>query len=554
MELSKIMATSLPELQNSTELPEPDEVQPPDPEQEVLMLEDRLPLWFRTRPAIMGFAICIGVVFVFFNARRLYHSDVWGHLAYGRLIVAERSIPATEPLLVMAEGVPLVDTAWLSQVIGYGTWQAAGTAGISFLYGALVALAFGLMIHAVHRRTQSVFWPLAAGMVFLLIDWQQLMIARPQVAGLTCFIILLNRTQSRSWSKSSLWLIPLMFMLWANLHGSFICGLLLLAALAAGGFIDVWRHSGRLGLALRSKAFVRPLVLLELSAVATLLNPYGFKLYPVVLTFSQNANLNNLIEWDPLNLRMMQGMSAAAATLVLFAVYRLSPRRIPAGEVLMLAGFGVLAMWTSRMIVWWAPVAAYAIALNGQAAWRVSSLRSRWTGKSPAELKATRFAEDEAVYRSLWSVCTIGIAFICISLTPLFLQLKTGEARDLEQAVSKQTPIGAVEYLNSQEDLPRGPIFNSFGQGDYVMFAGKNLNPFVSSHVHQIPREVWRAHIDISQARSDAAETLARHGINIMLLDTTADSRLLDASRRSPEWREVYSDDRSAVFFRREPI
>ena len=61
-----------------------------------------------------GLAAALAAVFALASFLPLWHTDVWGHLSYGRWIVETRSLPETEPLLPLCEGVRFIDTAWLS--------------------------------------------------------------------------------------------------------------------------------------------------------------------------------------------------------------------------------------------------------------------------------------------------------------------------------------------------------------------------------------------------------------------------------------------------------
>ena len=77
---------------------------------------------------------------------------------------------------------------------------------------------------------------------------------------------------------------------------------------------------------------------------------------------------------------MKQGQAAAVAALALIVAYRMSPRRVRTTEVLLLVGLGASALWTSRMIVWWAPVAVYCLVLHAAAALRCQ--RSRFSRRA----------------------------------------------------------------------------------------------------------------------------------------------------------------------------
>jgi hypothetical protein len=225
--------------------------------------------------------------------------------------------------------------------------------------------------------------------------------------------------------------------------------------------MDIGRRTRSWRCVWRDVTVRRLLLLLELAATGVLLNPYGLGLYAEVLSFGGNANLKDLVEWDPLTIRVPFGQAAAVIAVVLCIVYRLTPRRVRAGEVLLLFGFGAMALWHSRMLVWWSVVAAYYLALHGAAIWqrwrRVQHVPSPRSGK--------------------WSVVTGGLIWICFAYTPFGLTLLHGRPADPEAAaeqfrrsVSDQTPIDAVEYLKTKQ--LQGQLFNTYEWGDYLLWAG----------------------------------------------------------------------------------
>src|SRR5580765_7152570 len=93
-------------------------------------LVDRTPQALRFPRAIAGFVALIGALFWTYSYQRLHHTDLSRHLPYGRIICETGGIPATEPLMPLAQGVPLIDTAWLAQVVGYRVMEQWGPAGV----------------------------------------------------------------------------------------------------------------------------------------------------------------------------------------------------------------------------------------------------------------------------------------------------------------------------------------------------------------------------------------------------------------------------------------
>ena len=315
------------------------------------MLEDKVPDYLKTSRTTAGFALVLGLMYVLLSYHPLWHTDLWGHLAYGRLIVDTKSLPTTEPLMPLAAGVPFIDTAWLSQVIGFEAMNRLGITSLLFLYAASITAMAGLLVWRGYHRSQSAAITLTGLLLWLWGCWQHLNIMRPQMAGILCFILLLTLLTSRhrrTWHWAA---VPALFVAWANLHGSFLIGLVLLAGMAFGRMLDLAVRCGEVRAIRRDSLVRRYVLMLELAAVAVLCNPYGVRLYAEVFNVASNPNVAELTEWGPLQLRMAQGQATAVIALLLVVLYRLSPRRVTAAEVLLLFGFGAAAMWSSRMLV-----------------------------------------------------------------------------------------------------------------------------------------------------------------------------------------------------------
>ena len=521
-------------------MPETSETDTQRPElPDASFLEDHLPEWVRTPRVFAGYTAILGLVYFLLNYRPLWHTDLWGHLSYGRRIWQSGTLPSTEPLMPLSAGVPFIDTAWLSQLIGYGAISSLGVTAMQFLYAASITVCLGLLLWRFHQRSQSAVISLAGLALFAWADWQQLLIVRPQLAGLLCFVALLMLLTSRRWHPATFVLVPLLFALWANLHGSFPVGLLMLGCFCAGRAIDVLRRTRSIRMAVFDRWLRRYFLLAELAAVGTLLTPYRLALYTGVFSVVGSKNLADLVEWDPLTLRMAQGRAAAIVCLVLVLLYRFSPRRVSAVEALLLATLGAGALWTSRLILWWVPVASYYLVLHGAAVWR----RTQW-GQS---------AKEPSPRSSKWSIVAIGLAWVFFGFTPFGLRFLHSKEPPLERSLSAGTPVGAVEYL--RENPPKGQIFNTYEWGDYLLWAGPdNLQVFAASHAHLIPRTVWQSYMGVIELKSNWERTLDVYGVNTIVLDTQKRGSLIGRLKRSEEWRTAYEDDQSFVFVRRKLI
>ncbi len=482
--------------------------------------------------------LLLGLFHLFLSHRPLWHTDLWGHLAYGRVIVANRSLPATEPLMPLSRGIPFNDLAWLSEVLGYLAFQWKGAAAIQFVYATSIVTCLGLLAYRTVRQSGTIWAALLAIAACTWLEWQQFLIVRPQLAGLVCFICLLVTLTRKSIGGASFLIIPALFALWANLHGSFLIGFVLIAAFAVGRAIDLARKKAT-GIVWRDPRFRRLLLLFGLALLGTFLNPYGWEIFRTAWETAWSPNFADLVEWRPLTLKMRQGQAAAVVAVALIAAYWLTPRRISAAEVILLLGLAVAMLRGSRMIVWWAPLAAYFLAINGAAIWkRFRHQPSRKQSHSASEIR---------LGWTLAGILTLCVVAVC---SPLGQSIVLGKDSSPRESFSAETPVDATAYLKTHP--PQGQLFNTYEWGDYLLWAGpKGIKVFVASHAHLVPRDVWLDYLRVISLQTGWERILDKYRTEIAVLDSVQHGDLVDSLRDSKDWSLEYEDDHSAIFVRR---
>jgi hypothetical protein len=478
----------------------------------------------------------------------------------------------------LCRAVPFVDFSWLSEVIGYATYQWNGPEALQLLYAGGVTTCVGLLAWGVWWKTRSNLAAALAAALYLWVDWKQLAIARPQLVGCVCcmFLLVLARTIRRvalpiprlrvaknggyeitaslveskfPFPLTSL-AVVILFAAWANLHGSFLVGLALLGATVCGRAGNMLRRTGSLRIVYRDRAARRGVAFLVIAMAAVLLNPYGWRIYTAAWQLAANPNLADLVEWKPLGLWMSQARAALAVSLGLLAVYSLTPRRISVAEPLLLVGFGAAALTVSRMIVWWGPIAAYYAALHAAAI----AKRRRLGMHLVQKLRLSR-VYALCTTRMLPTSFPVFVIACAVFLTPIFTHDFLGRALEFyrDRNFSVQTPVEAAEYL--VENPPRGQIFNTLEWGDYLLWAGPaRLQVFAASHVHLIPRPAWQDYVRIITLDDGWQKILERYRINTAIVDDDRHAALADALREDAAWAVVYEDAQGLIFVRRQPL
>ncbi|HZT81043.1 MAG TPA: hypothetical protein VFA26_12500, partial [Gemmataceae bacterium] len=305
------------------------------------------------------------VALAFFRASNapIWHLDTWGHWKYGEWIWQNGRLPEHEPFSDFSEkDRPLVDTLWLSQVLGYLAYARGGAEGVALFYGLVEAVRVGLYLAAYRRVSGSL--PLACAGVVLMeaCRWTYFGVFRPQTMGevfwaatlLACAPALGPGQPVSRWAV--LWLPPC-FAVWANLHGAFPLGLIVLGVTLAGLLWGRFWSGLRPVVSLADLGTRRLALMLGLSALAACANPYGPKLLIEVARFGQNPVLQLVSEWHPTPPLTTYASKMFIASLVLVLLTaRFSPRRFSFGDVTLLLLFGVSAWFAARMLPWWTAV------------------------------------------------------------------------------------------------------------------------------------------------------------------------------------------------------
>ena len=174
---------------------------------------------------------------------RLNHTDLWGHLSFGRWMVEHHALPRCDPFRSFAEPERFLNVPWLSQLLGYLWYQALGAEGMVLGHALLLTVAVGWLALAVAGRGVSASWAAVAAAAAYVLCLPVVGTLRPQVFGMVAFVGALWAISQLPRRRHPLVWLPLLFALWANLHGSFLVGLAVLGGFAAGYTWDAWREA-----------------------------------------------------------------------------------------------------------------------------------------------------------------------------------------------------------------------------------------------------------------------------------------------------------------------
>lgn len=494
---------------------------------------------------IAGFCL----LFLYHNYLPLFHSDLWGHVAYGDWIIQQRQLPQEDPFAELSAGVPVLASAWLSQVLLALVGGGADPEPLAHLFAGTLLITSLVWLRIYYLQSSRLVLSAMGVLVALGIAWSRHAVQRPETFGLLCLalvvwcLIRVLQTSPRQTSYSPV-IMLLLFAAWANLHGSFIVGLIVLGCAVAGRAIDIALWAGRLAAPLRDVTFHRLVWCLELALVGCCCNPYGIDLLLNTLLFPSHPNLDSVLEWFPLEMKSLEGIPMALSWGLTMVLLRHSRQRVSAIEVLWLLVFSAAVCSRVRMIAWYAPL--WVTAMLPHAADVLTQLDASAFGQK------LRNGFSWTQQRSLrWTLCAGLMIWLTFAWSPISRPLLGGSARRADQVLSHQTPLGVTDYLNQHP--PTGLIFAPQWWGDWLGWRGPvGVRVMATTNaIHLLPSQVWQDYLAISELQSGWEQRLDRYRINTVVASQELQPDLCRALLRSPEWNVVFEDDIGLVATRK---
>ncbi|HTN75063.1 MAG TPA: hypothetical protein VL096_07445 [Pirellulaceae bacterium] len=531
----------------------------PGPKHAEPVLTPKLSAAWALRLSHVGIAAFFALFFLLFSYLPLRGTDLWGHTLFGEWILEHRALPTEDPYFKLAQGMEVVDSAWLSQVLFAWVEQQAGPNGLSILFASLSLATLLVLARAFYLQSHRLLPMMVGAVVVIIVGWSRATTLRPEAFGGLLFAVLIwlvTRSEQNSSEVQSpaqrtarlltLWLgLPVLFCLWANLHGSYICGLIFLGCCLIGRAIDVaWTSRSALAV-VQDPAVQRWAFLSELALVATFINPYGIELLVYNLRFAQNANLATILEWQPLLILGVGGIEFFFSWIVLLFVWRHSKARISAAQLLVLAAFSLLSIKSMRMLGWYAPAFAWAIGPH------VADIWARYWPAAPAP-------EPQPVGGPIvippgqsfrFTLVAALLVWIGFSLSPLGTLVLGGKPRTADRLFDEaSTPLNATAYLVKQP--PAGQTFHPQQWGDWFVMQVPKFQPFVTSNIHLAPPQVWEDYLRIGNAQPGWQRVLDRYNISTLIVDKKSQPMLLQGMTQATNWKRVFDDKEASIYER----
>lgn len=477
-------------------------------------------------------------------ARTPVDSDLWWHLRSG-----EETVRAGQPLAVdtfsyTRSGQPWINHSWLAEVGMYGLFRLGGYRGLGAAVALLAAACMALIYLRMQGRAVFRAFLIVFGAVVMAPVWSP----RPQMLSLLFLSALAWALQRHGrGSRDFLWWLPLFFGLWANLHGGYVLGLILLGLWLAGEALDYFLEPQALNGPVWPR--VRRLALWSgASLLAVLINPYGVGILRVPFqTVGVAALQRSVVEWASPDFHEITQQPFLWLLLVLIAAVGLSGRRMRGVELLAVIGFGYLALMARRNI---GPFVIVSLPVLGRHlclaydAWRERIARAAVTPPGEKLWRSFSAGGKPLLAGNVQRVINLAIIGLLTAAAATKLYLVT-QPTMVQEAIAAGYPAGAVRWL--EENQPEGRMLSEYQWGGYLSWFGRGYPVFVDGRTDLFGDEIIGQWLQVIQAEGGWQEILERWQVRLILLEP---GRPLLKELPQMGWRMLYQD-RQAVLYGR---
>jgi hypothetical protein len=502
--------------------------------------------WVRVAMPSAADLIFVGIlgvlVFTPLSVKLLGDAGIGWHIRTGQQILATRAIPRVDSFSSTMAGQPWFAWEWLYDVVAGQLESALELNGVVWFTAVVIAAVFSWMFRLLMVRGTNIF--IALLLVLLALSASMIhFLARPHVMSwlftLAWFWILQSSERDDDGRTAGggrrLWALPLLMLVWVNVHGGFLVGFMLLKIfwLAA-----VWKwfsaNENRIEESLEKMAAgKRAWTLLWvglLSGTVSLVNPYGWKLYAHVYSYLSNRFLmSHIDEFQSPNFHGVAQKCFLVLLLITVAVLWRRGRELRVSEGLTVLFAVSAGLFAARNI----PVSAVLLVMIVGPLVRVP----RFIRGFSERMQAVEVGLRGHVWPVVAIVATLAIAANGGRLGSSLLMDAHFDPRRM--------PVEAVNYV--EQHKLRGPALSPDSWGGYLIYRLYPETRVVVDDRHDLYGEAFfRSYLKMVRGEAGWNEFLREHPAGYLVLPK--DAAVTNLLLVTPEWKAIYRDDVAVVF------
>jgi len=461
---------------------------------------------------------------IYGSLRTFLDVDLWWHIRFGMDILQSGLVNVPDHYSYLSSDYRWFNQEWLAQAIFAFFYTNFGWTGLVLMKASVVLVIFWLIYHVIAK------WDLDFASKLTLILMVAVFLSfvtngiRPHLfTGLLLAItlIVLRRQPSKR-----LWILPVLFLPWVNLHGGFIIGIATVGLYAVCQTVLGYINK------VSTKEIAFPWLILFACCLATTINPYGFGLpaSAISVLYQVSSMRPDIPEWQPIELKSLLGALWALLSALVLVGFGMSPRRNFSCRMLWLA-FAVLPMISVRYVAFFGLAT---VLLVGE---ELAQLKQKYW---PAKTASKTTSKSAAL--------AMAAIYVCMSFGLLFAATDYLKAPRLAPDAPVDLPYVPVAIL--KKIGAHGNMALDFGWGGFVIW---HLAPDVKISLDGRGEFAYSPKVmlvnEVFCEGIGPWDVLIKKFPTDMVLVRTM-SPVFNLMKLTPSWDLIYSDETAALFLR----
>ena len=375
-------------------------------------------------------------------------ADMWWHLAAGKAMLEQGKILTTDIFSYTHFGERWTNAFWLSDIFLFLAYRLAGYLGIALL----VAFTAAVTMAVIYKHTSHNPFPLSL-LIILLATFAiaPVWTPRPQIFSLLLLAILdYGLKEKDGFIFKRPWLLIVLFILWANLHGGFIWGFLLLLAVICGNGLDYLSKKGN-GLSVQQLIQLGSWAVIAALAIA--INPNGISLWKLPF-YTVGVSIRSITEWGSPDFHRLDLHPILWLIFLIIIGMGTSTKAISWSSILKVIGFSYMAFVSQRSIGPFVVIAAPVV---------INSLNNLWV--EWLSIVSRLYTPKQS--RPISVTFAIFLNLVILGFFVVLTMMRAYSVSAFER-VHRGFPSKAVAWI--RENQPEGRMFNAYNWGGYLQW------------------------------------------------------------------------------------
>lgn len=461
-----------------------------------------------------------------------FDPDLFWHIRAGQEIM-DRGIPFVDWFSHTFSNFKWVDHEYTQDVLMALLHQLGGFRLIAIFYTLVITATFTIGLKWALPKKITWPWVLVAGLCIVILS-NSFIGSRPQMFTYLFLLLVLGTIQRlRENQKTKIvWFLPLLFVLWANFHASFLIGLIVIYAVIVAETIKYfWGNKFNLGERWQAKHIARLSLVALLCFAATFINPYTYGVWvETIRTLTDRDLHNNIVEWFAPQVFSKNGYLLFASLAFLFFVLTLRQKRNDITQIVLILAFFIAALSSVRNI----PL------------FLILCIPTFWL--------VVREFFPKSLFYIVYFWPSLLIITLLLVICARFIPYKNVWQINTNHSLFEQSkyPVKAAEFLRDHPEYSDYKAYNNYGWGGYLLYQIPGFKTFIDGRMPSWSMDGVKIIDDyfiIDRHKKDWQETADKYQVNMYIIN--ADHKLVAVLKNNKSYKEIFRDNIAVIFIKK---